>query len=204
MARTSEPWTTNSTIRVVLTYTRYLTPLLLLTVFSAVFVARSILEARRAPPPLRGQSKHAGQKSKGPSRAISPGSKGPLNKSLLDFGSGKKVFFIVANFLLLLTFVGNIVIVLTHAVSESQDGYWCEQAYVVGLDSAENTLSAKPTNSTQDLPRGDLFRLLPSLHFTRRNKTVTNKPPCYHLDSQSCLGNHSFSRLLFYLLYGSS
>ena len=136
-ALTPELWISGSTTRDILTYIRYATPIILFIVFCTIFLARSILEAKRDPRPLKGHLRRSARKEKGISPVNSSSLQGQSEGIILDFSPSRKGFFLLTNFLLLLTFVANGAIVVVHAVLERQHDYWCGQAYVVRIQEAQ-------------------------------------------------------------------
>ena len=110
--------------------TRYATPLLLFFTFLALFLYQSITEAKKLPRPLKGQ-----KKLKRTSKTITPAATPPLGQPRSASSrshSGRKILFLIADAVILLTYLGNAYVVASHALADRDGEYWCGEAFVVG------------------------------------------------------------------------
>ena len=130
MAVTTEPWVSNRTAHAVSTYAHYISPALLLVVFLTAFVARSILTSAKLDK-LKAATEHTGPGGKALPRTNSPAAKEKLQSQTLDFSPGRKLLFTCLSVLLLLTFAGNAVIVILHALTYREENWWCGPSFVV-------------------------------------------------------------------------
>ncbi|KAG8533737.1 uncharacterized protein KY384_001478 [Bacidia gigantensis] len=64
-------------------------------------------------------------------RTDSPSLKPKLSEERLDLSSGRKFFFVIMSIILQLTFLGNAVIAVTHALTHQHENWWCGEAYVI-------------------------------------------------------------------------
>ncbi|KAL9097361.1 MAG: hypothetical protein Q9163_006356 [Psora crenata] len=132
-ANTTEPWASNRTALAVSTSLHYICPVLLLVVFVAAFIARSILTSAKVED-LKPPTKYAGPGGKPLPRTNSPAAKEKLRSEALDFSPGRKLLFTCLSAFLLLTFVGNAVVATLHALTHREEQWWCGQSFVANLD----------------------------------------------------------------------
>jgi hypothetical protein len=123
----SRPWASDPRAQALLTYTQIAYPIALLILFIAAFTARSIITAR-----------NDNDKTTQPEQ-LGPGGK-PLPRKMnkdnteatsLDFSRPRKLLFMALQAGVLLSFCGNIVTVIVHALYSREDRWWCGQAPTV-------------------------------------------------------------------------
>ena len=127
-ADVSGRWLSDRTARGVLDVVHYAYPIILLLVFLVAFTAHSIVTAPSSSTVGKAQAKK-GPGGKPLPKNTSPSAKEQLRKESLDFSSAQKTLF---NWLLLgviVTFVGNAVNIVSHALKEQP--WWCGQAVAV-------------------------------------------------------------------------
>ena len=121
---TNTHWISNTTARNILTDVQFAYPIITLALFLIATTAHGIWSA-----PKDGSVQSS-------TRQTGPG--GKLKKDtqkMADFSPTKKYFFIWISIASILTFVGNGVLVIVHAVTDKADNWWCGQATVVGHNS---------------------------------------------------------------------
>ena len=111
-------------------YTHYASPIILLVFFLVAFTTHSILTASKEDvvQPDTGQT---GPGGKPLPRTSSPTAKAAQEKKALDFSPSRKLLFIWLSVGVVLTFLGNAVIVIVHALLNRKENWWCGQAVVV-------------------------------------------------------------------------
>ena len=124
------PWVSNKTAQDILIYVHYASPLILLAVFLVAFTAHSITTASKnevAQP----TSNQTGPGGKPLPRNPSPAAKAKLKKKALDFSPARKLLFGWLSVGATVTFLGNGVVVIVHALWKNKDNWWCGQSVVV-------------------------------------------------------------------------
>lgn len=126
----SGPSAVNQTSQVVLTFTHFAAPILLLALFLVTFVAHSIATASEndTVQPITSQT---GPGGKPLPRNTSPAAKAKQKSKVLDFSPARKLLFTWLSIGLILTFVGNAGVVIVHALVKRKDNWWCGQSVVV-------------------------------------------------------------------------
>ena len=137
MASHSSPvdttWISNTTARSILTYAHYACPIILLVFFLVATTAFGVLTASQEEL-VRASPDQTGPGGRPLPRNTSPGAKKP-RQQLTDFSPARKILFIWISVAAILTFVGNSVVVITHAITNKADQWWCGQAVVVGYQT---------------------------------------------------------------------
>ncbi|KAL5347853.1 ATP-binding cassette-type vacuolar membrane transporter Hmt1 [Pseudogymnoascus australis] len=118
----------------ILHYVQYSYPLVLLVVFLTAFVAHSIISSP-SNQSVTSRSTLTGPGGKPLPPTSRPPSNGPPEPANDGFGKTRSLLFCWLAVGLIATFVGNIVNIVVHAVSERREGWWCGEApaaYVIG------------------------------------------------------------------------
>lgn len=134
-SRLSLPSMTSSTSIITMTqgimvYTHYASPIILLVFFLVAFTAHSILTASKEDV-VQAQTGQTGPGGKPLPRNSSPMAKAARESKALDFSPSRKLLFIWLSAGGVLTFLGNVVTVIVHALLDRKDHWWCGQAVVV-------------------------------------------------------------------------
>lgn len=130
-----EPWVSNKTAQSIMSYLHASYPLILLLFFMTAFTLRSIAAT---------QSEEETDDEDDTPTQLGPGGKPLPRKSpirlrkdnkldALDFSRPRKLLFEWLALGATLTFLGNCVTVVAHAIYDREDEWWCGQATVVGL-----------------------------------------------------------------------
>lgn len=126
MASSSSP----GTAYWILHYVQYAYPLVLLVVFLTAFVAHSIISSP-SNQSVTSRSTLTGPGGKPLPPTSRPPSNGPPVPTNDGFGKTRSLLFCWLSVGLIGTFVGNIVNIVVHAVSERKEGWWCGEAPAV-------------------------------------------------------------------------
>ena len=125
-------WLSNEAALQLLKYLHFAYPLILLVFFITTFTAHSIIAANN----------HNDEEEQGPEEHTGPGGKalpkkkGPnaaKTKDVLDFSRPRKLLFEWLSLGATLTFLGNCITVVVHALYARDEQWWCGQATVVSL-----------------------------------------------------------------------
>lgn len=125
-----QPWVSNHTAQSVLNYLHFAYPLILLAFFLVATTLRSIYAA-----PNDNTTQDADEPT-----VLGPGGKPLPKKSMinrtvehgeLDFSKPRKLLFEWLSLGAALTFVGNSITVIVHALYAREEEWWCGQAVVV-------------------------------------------------------------------------
>lgn len=114
----------------VLVYIHYVSPPILLAFFLATFTAHSIVTASKDGV-VRASSEQTGPGGKPLPKSTSPSARARREKQILDFSPARKSLFSWLSVGALLTFVGNSVVVILHAVLDRKDHWWCGESVAV-------------------------------------------------------------------------
>lgn len=126
------PWVSNRTAQQLKNYLQVSYPIVLLVLFVAAFTARSIITS---------SNNDNDDKTKQVPQ-VGPGGKPlPSNKARkksgedanIDFSAARKRLFAILTWGVILTFLGNIIIILVHALLERKEGWWCGIAPTIYL-----------------------------------------------------------------------
>jgi hypothetical protein len=87
-------------------------------------------------------------------------------KKLKDFSRGRKLLFLYLSIGLLATFVVNAINIIIHALTKSENGWWCGEATAVSRDKFENFKAFQLTLQLLDIRLcfSLLLQHLPHLH----------------------------------------
>ena len=129
-SQASAPWALHGTAQEILIYAHFACPIALLVFFLIAFTVNSIVTAPKE------SSVTASTEPKGPGGKPLPKKKGPKPKAGChhnkdDFSPARKGLFNWIVFGSILTFVGNAVVVIAHAIVDREDGWWCGQHVAV-------------------------------------------------------------------------
>lgn len=114
----------------ILVYTHYASPIVLLVFFLVAFTSHSIITAPREDV-VQAETGQTGPGGKPLPRNSSPAAKAAREKKALDFSPSRKLLFVWLSAGVVLTFLGNAVTVIVHALLDRKDNWWCGQAVVV-------------------------------------------------------------------------
>lgn len=129
-SNSSLPWVSDPVAQGVQTTIHILYPILLIVLYLTAFAVRSIATARSDPDsqpvpqlgplgkPLPAKNQYAGQKA-------------PVIPQELDFSRSRKLLFEWLTVGVLFTLLGNIVVVIVHALYARKERWWCGQATTV-------------------------------------------------------------------------
>lgn len=131
----TQPWVSNRAAQDILTYLHASYPLILLFFFLTAFTVRSITTSRT--------EEEDDDQGSGSSQ-LGPGGKALLKKTplhaskrpqqdILDFSRPRKLLFEWLSLAAALTFVGNAITIVSHALYARSEEWWCGQAAVVSL-----------------------------------------------------------------------
>lgn len=118
----------NRTAEAILIHFHFIYPILLLVVFLSTFVWHSIASTATA---NSTQARALGPGGKPLPRGLSPRAKARRASQIVDFSPKQKLAFIWLSVLVLVTFVGNGVIVILQAIIKRKDHWWCGESVVV-------------------------------------------------------------------------
>lgn len=127
-----QPWVSNHRAQGILTYLHIAYPLVLLVWFIVVFTLRSIATSRTEEEDVETDPSTPTQVGPGgkPLPKISP-SRSDGKQDVLDFSKPRKLLFEWLSLGAALTFVGNAITVVVHALYARNEDWWCGQAVVV-------------------------------------------------------------------------
>ena len=128
----STPWmVSNSNSQAILTYLHYASPILLLVFFLVAFTAHGILTAPKDEI-IEADPNQTGPGGKPLPRTPSPSAKQEREKQRhQDFSQNRKLLFDWLSVAVIFTFLGNVVIVIVHALLDRKDEWWCGQSVIV-------------------------------------------------------------------------
>lgn len=125
-SNSSLPWVSDPVAQGVQTTVHVLYPILLLVIYLTTFTARSIYTAHNdspSPPPAMGPLGKPLPKKHNSSE--------PLIPQELDFSKPRKLLFQWLSVGVLFSLLGNIVVVIVHALYARKEKWWCGQATTV-------------------------------------------------------------------------
>ncbi len=123
----SEPAAPSTSI---LVYIHFASPIILLAFFLFVFTAHSIATASKNVV-VRSSKQQTGPGGKPLPQYISPSAKAQREKQNLDFSPARKLLFTWLSVGAILTFVGNAIGVILHAVFYRSERWWCGESVAV-------------------------------------------------------------------------
>lgn len=127
---TSEPSPRLSptTAQAIITLLHFISPIILLAIFLSTFVWHSIVNTATG---SASKARALGPGGKPLPRGLSPAAKAKLAKMQVDFSPGQKHSFIWLSVLLILTFLGNGILVVLQAVLKRGENWWCGESTIV-------------------------------------------------------------------------
>ncbi len=132
----SVSWVSNQTALDILLYNHFAYPPVLLVVFLAAFTWQSIATASQDSTVATSDTqKGPGGKPLPKTKASS--AKDHLKKQTSDFSPARKLLFNWLSVFLLITFLGNAINVLSHALIKRKEGWWCGQSVAVSTRALE-------------------------------------------------------------------
>ena len=168
---TRMPGLSNGPAQDILVYTHCSSPLILLAFFLIAFTAHSIATASNdvVVKPSTDQV--------GPGGKPLPQNKhGKPRQIALDFSHARKLVFNWLSVGTILSFLGNAVVVILHAVLQRKENWWCGESVAVGGDLSQFKDFMIGTNShISDLRRCLLLRLFPIPYLLVGHQTLANR-----------------------------
>ena len=121
------PAVSNRTAQTILVYVHFGSPIILILFFLITFTAHSIATASvdTSVEDPQGQTGPGGKPLPKKPRRTSQGSNG------LDFSPARKLLFNWLSVGTIATFVANAVVVITHALVDREENYWCGESVAV-------------------------------------------------------------------------
>ncbi len=132
ITRALHPWVSDKTARNILVYTHYCSPIILLAFFLIAITAYSIATAS-SDAVLHPSTEHTGPGGKPLPQKVTPSAKEKQEKNALCFSRGRRLLFEWLSVGTILTFVGNAVVVILHAIFDRKDNWWCGESVAVCL-----------------------------------------------------------------------
>ena len=126
----ARPWVSNRAAQDILVYVHYSYPIILLLFFLAATTTHAVLTASKDEV-VQAAPDQTGPGGKPLPRNTSPGAK-KRTQQTIDFSPARKLFFCWISVAAILTFLGDAVIVMLHALMDKKDNWWCGQPVVVG------------------------------------------------------------------------
>lgn len=160
----SSAWLSNKTATELLKYLHFAYPLILLVFFITTFTIHSIISANSAND--ENERTSLSEEHTGPGGKPLPKKTGPIgsNKEVLDFSRPRKLLFEWLALGAALSFVGNAITVVVHALYSRDEQWWCGQATVVSMALSNYRLSSIAKYSLVDLHCRLLYGLRPHSH----------------------------------------
>ena len=138
-------WVSSNTAQNMIVFLHFSSPLVLISVFLIAFTWYSVATASKDVP-------HQGPLGPGgkplPTNKTST-ARSEAKKQRVDFTPSKKILFIVLSVALILTFLANAGLILTHVLADRKDKWWCGQHVAV----SEGPLNVFPTSIDPFLSR---------------------------------------------------
>lgn len=126
--RASEP--AAPSISVLVVYIHFTSPIILLAFFLLLLTAHSVTTASKYMV-VRPSSQQTGPGGKPLPQYISPSAKARREKQNLDFNPARKLLFTWLSVGIILSFVGNFIVVILHAVLSRSERWWCGESVAV-------------------------------------------------------------------------
>ncbi|KAL6713899.1 ATP-binding cassette-type vacuolar membrane transporter Hmt1 [Lecanora helva] len=126
----ARPWVSNQTAQDILVYVQYSYPIILLFFFLIATTTYAILTAASEDELLPPDPDQTGPGGKPLPRTLSPGAK-KRSEQTIDFSPARKLFFSWLSVAAILTFLGDSILIIVHALVDSKDHWWCGQAGVI-------------------------------------------------------------------------
>ena len=181
----------------IMIYAHYASPIILLVFFLVAFTAHGILTAPKEDVVLA-ETGQTGPGGKPLPRNSSPTAKAEREKrKAVDFSPSRKLLFTWLSAGVLLTFLGNAVTVIVHALLDRKDNWWCGQAVVV----CDLILVLLHLRTLVNKPPSDLcgclvLCILSSPDIDRRHKASSNRCSSLHMDRGVHLGSYDLRRFV--------
>ena len=128
----AKSWVSHKTAQNILVYTHYSSPIILLAFFLLAFTAYSIVTAS-SDAVIHPSPDQTGPGGKPLPQKFAPSAKEKLEKNASDFSRGRRLLFEWLSVGTILTFVGNAVVVILHALLDREDNWWCGESVAVRL-----------------------------------------------------------------------
>lgn len=125
---TAEPWNSNHVAQVILTYTQFSSPPVLLLAFLIAFVTHSVIHA---PEDEDASSRPLGPGGKPLPRSLSAINKAKRKQEVVDFSPARKTLFNCLSIFVILTFLASATLTIVHALLRRAENWWCGQSAVV-------------------------------------------------------------------------
>jgi len=123
------PWVSNETAQNILIYVHYSYPIVLLVLFLAATIAHAVITASQDEV-AQAVPSQTGPGGKPLPRTTSPRVK-EKGQEITDFSPLVKVFFTWISVAAILTFLGNAILAIVHALVEKNNNWWCGESVVV-------------------------------------------------------------------------
>lgn len=124
------PWGIQRAAQNIVVYIHFASPIILLAFFLVAFVAHSIATASKDVIVLVSKDQ-TGPGGKPLPQDKSTSAQARRKKQTLDLSPARKLLFVCLSVGTILTFVGNSVVVILHAVLNRKDNWWCGQSVAV-------------------------------------------------------------------------
>lgn len=134
----SLPWVSDPRAQGLLTYLQIAYPIALLIIFITAFTVRSIVTSRND----NDDTPQSDQLGPGGKPLPRKSSKDKSDANAIDFSRARKLLFISLQSGVLLSFIGNIALVIFHALLERDQRWWCGQAPTVRSSLSNPNLTA--------------------------------------------------------------
>jgi ATP-binding cassette, subfamily B, vacuolar membrane transporter HMT1/ACLQ len=126
------PWVSNPTAQAILNYLQIAYPIILLVLYLTTFTVRSVLIARGESDAQETQPEQLGPGGKPLPRKKNNAAHKAADLTLdLDFARPRKLLFEWLSVGVILALSANILVVIVHAISARNEGWWCGQAPTV-------------------------------------------------------------------------
>ena len=124
------PWVSNQVAQGILAYVHYSYPIILLIFFLAATTTHAVLTASKDDL-VQAAPDQTGPGGKPLPRNTSPTARKRIQQTI-DFSPARKLSFSWISVAAILTFLGDAVIVMVHALMAKEENWWCGQSVVVG------------------------------------------------------------------------
>lgn len=128
----TKPWVSDNAARNILVYTHFSSPIILLAFFLIAFTAHSIATASDDAV-VKPSTDRVGPGG----NPLPQNTKGKPRDNPLDFSRPRKLVFNWLSVGTILSFLGNAVVVILHAVIQRKDNWWCGESVAVGGDLSQ-------------------------------------------------------------------
>ena len=126
---TRKPWVSDNAAQDILVYTHFASPLILLAFFLIAFTAHSIATASHD-----AVVKPSADRMGPGGKPLPQNTRGHPRPNALDFSRVRKLVFNWLSVGTILSFLGNAVVVILHAVIQREENWWCGESVAVGGD----------------------------------------------------------------------